>query len=183
MKHLSGLDASFLHLETPEMPMHVGALHLLELPAELHGDYIDAVKRHIADRMHLATVFGKKLALMPFDIANPVWVDDDDVDLDYHIRQVSLPKPGTQAQLEAYVGRLHSSLLDRSRPLWEFYVFSGLQSGQIGFYTKIDHAALDGQGAIVLAHALLDVTPVPRQVAPPPAHQHAPYETPVASML
>ena len=163
--------------------MHVGALHMLELPGELQGDYIDAVKRHIADRMHLATVFGKKLALMPFDIANPVWVDDDDVDLDYHIRQVSLPKPGTQAQLEAYVGRLHSSLLDRSRPLWEFYVFSGLQSGQIGFYTKIHHAALDGQGAIVLAHALLDVTPVPRQVAPPPAHEHAPYQPPVASML
>ena len=183
MKHLSGLDASFLHLETPEMPMHVGALHLLDLPAGLHGEYIDAVKRHIADRMHLATVFGKKLALMPFDIANPVWVDDDDVDLDYHIRQVSLPKPGTQAQLEAYVGRLHSSLLDRSRPLWEFYVFSGLQSGQIGFYTKIHHAALDGQGAIVLAHALLDVTAEPRQVTPPPAHEHAPYQPPVTSML
>ncbi len=183
MKHLSALDATFLHLETPEMPMHVGALHLLELPAEHHGDYIDAVKRHIADRMHLASVFTKKLALMPFDIANPVWIDDDDVDLDYHIRQVSLPKPGTQAQLEAYVGRLHSSLLDRSRPLWEFYVFSGLRSGQVGFYTKIHHAALDGQGAIVLAHALLDITPVPRKVTPPSPHDRAPYQPPMASML
>lgn len=183
MEHLSGLDATFLHLETPEMPMHVGALHLFDLPEDLHGDYIDAVKRHIADRMHLATVFSKKLALMPFDLANPVWVDDDDVDLDYHVRQVSLPKPGTQAQLEAYVGRLHSSLLDRSRPLWEFYVFSGLESGQVGFYTKIHHAALDGQGAIVLAHALLDVTAAPRAVAPPPAHERAPYQPPVASML
>jgi diacylglycerol O-acyltransferase len=183
MQHLSALDATFLHLETPEMPMHVGALHMLELPAHQHGDYIDAVKRHIAERMHLATVFSKKLALMPFDIANPVWVDDDDVDLDYHIRQVSLPRPGTQAQLEAYVGRLHSSLLDRSRPLWEFYVFSGLESGQAGFYTKIHHAALDGQGAIVLAQALLDVTPVPRAVAPPSPRDRAPYQPPVASML
>jgi len=183
MKHLSGLDATFLHLETPEMPMHVGGLHLLDLPEDFKGDYIDAVKRHIADRMHLATVFTKKLALMPFDIANPVWVDDDDVDLDYHIRQITLPKPGTQAQLEAYVGRLHSSLLDRSRPLWEFYVFDGLQSGQIGFYTKIHHAALDGQGAIVLATALLDVTPVPRVVDAPPAHDKAPYQPPVSSML
>ncbi|MFL6659675.1 MAG: wax ester/triacylglycerol synthase family O-acyltransferase [Massilia sp.] len=183
MKHLSALDATFLHLETPEMPMHVGALHLLVLPDEFEGDYIDAVKRHIADRMHLATVFTKKLALMPFDIANPVWVDDDDVDLDYHIRQVTLPKPGTQAQLEAYVGRLHSSLLDRSRPLWEFYVFNGLQSGQTGFYTKIHHAALDGQGAIVLAEALLDVTPVPRAVPPPSPHDRAPYQPPVSRML
>ena len=183
MKHLSGLDASFLHLETPEMPMHVGGMHLLELPEDVDGDFTDAVKRHIADRMHLASVFTKKLALMPFDIANPVWVDDDDVDLDYHVRQVSLPKPGTQAQLEAYVGRLHSSLLDRSRPLWEFYVFSGLQSGQVGFYTKIHHAALDGQGAIVLAQALLDVTPAPRKVDPPPVRDKAPYQPPVSAML
>jgi diacylglycerol O-acyltransferase / wax synthase len=183
MKHLSGLDATFLHIETPEMPMHVGGLHLLEWPEDMEGDFVDAVKRHIADRMHLASVFTKKLALMPFDIANPVWVDDDDVDLDYHIRQIALPKPGTMAQLEAYVGRLHSSLLDRSRPLWEFYVFSGLQSGQIGFYTKIHHAALDGQGAIVLATALLDVTAIPRKVEPPAAHDKAPYQPPVSAML
>ena len=183
MKHLSGLDASFLHLETPEMPMHVGALHMLTLPAAERDGYVDVLKRHIADRMHLATVFSKKLAFMPLDIANPVWVDDDDVDLDYHIRHVSLPKPGTQLQLEAYVGRLHSSLLDRSRPLWEFYVFTGLKSGQIGFYTKIHHAALDGQGAIVLAHALLDVSATPRAVEPPPAHERAPYQPPVTSML
>lgn len=163
--------------------MHVGALHMLDLPEGLEGEYIDAVKRHIADRMHLATVFTKKLALMPLDIANPVWVDDDDVDLDYHIRQVSLPKPGTQVQLENYVGRLHSSLLDRSRPLWEFVLFTGLKSGQAGFYTKIHHAALDGQGAIVLAQALLDVTPVARQVEPPPPHAHAPYQPPVRAML
>lgn len=183
IKHLSGLDASFLHLETPEMPMHVGGLHLLDLPEDLHGDFIDAVKRHVADRRHLASVFTKKLAHMPLDIANPVWVEDDDLDLDYHIRQVSLPRPGTREQLEAYVGRLHSSLLDRSRPLWEFYVFSGLDTGQVGFYTKIRHAALDGQGAIVLAQALLDVTPVPRAVEPPRPHERAPYQPPVTRML
>jgi len=187
IKHLSGLDATFLHLETPEMPMHVGGLHLLELPDAFdhnkRGDFIDAVKRHVADRMHLASVFTKKLVHMPLDIANPVWVDDDDLDLDYHIRQVSLPRPGTREQLEAYVGRLHSSLLDRSRPLWEFYVFSGLDSGQVGFYTKIHHAALDGQGAIVLAQALLDVTSVPRAVEPPAPHARAPYQPPVTRML
>jgi diacylglycerol O-acyltransferase len=183
MKHLSGLDASFLHLETAEMPMHVGGLHLLELAEDMDGEFIDAVKRHVADRMHLASVFTKKLALMPFDIANPVWVDDDDVDLDYHIREITLPKPGTMRQLESYVGRLHSSLLDRSRPLWEFYVIKGLQNGQVGFYTKIHHAALDGQGAIVLATALLDVTPVPRNVDPAPEHDRAPYQPPVSAML
>src|SRR5207253_1675132 len=102
MKHLSGLDASFLHLETPEMPMHVGGLSLLELPEGMRGDFIDVLKKHVGKRMHLASVFTKKLALIPFEIANPVWVDDDEVDLDYHIRQITLPKPGTLAQLEAY---------------------------------------------------------------------------------
>jgi WS/DGAT/MGAT family acyltransferase len=183
MKHLSGLDASFLHLETPEMPMHVGALHLLDLPADAHGDFVDTIRRHIAARMHLAGVFTLKLAFMPLDIANPVWVEDDDVDLDYHIRHVILPAPGTVRQLEACIGRLHASLLDRSRPLWEFYVFTGLASGQVGFYTKIHHAALDGQGATVLAQALLDVTSVPRRVAPPTEHERAPYQLPVSSML
>ncbi|MES2257211.1 MAG: wax ester/triacylglycerol synthase family O-acyltransferase [Pseudomonadota bacterium] len=183
MRHLSGLDATFLHVETPEMPMHVGALNLLEPPDDLEGEFIDAVKLHIAARMHLASIFTKKLALMPFDLANPVWVDDDDVDLDYHIRQITLPKPGTQQQLEAYVGRLHSSLLDRSRPLWEFYVFNGLQSGQVAFYSKIHHAALDGQGGVVLAQTLLDVTAVPREVEPPPPHDKAPYQPPMSAMV
>lgn len=183
MKLLSGLDASFLHLETPEMPMHVGGLSLFDLPPGYDGDFYEDVKRHIASRMHLATVFTKKLALMPFEMANPVWVDDDDIDIDYHVRQIVLPKPGTMAQLEAYVGRLHSSLLDRSRPLWECYVFSGLKSGQAGFYSKIHHAALDGQGGAVLAAAIFDIGPKPRKVEPPVPHERAPYVPPVKTML
>jgi len=164
MKQLSGLDASFLHLETPEMPMHVGGLNVFELPKGYHGDFHEDVKAHIVSRMHLASIFTKKLALMPFDMANPVWVDDDAVDVDYHIRKITLPKPGTMAQLETYVGRLHSSLLDRSRPLWEFYVFDGMKSGQAAFYSKIHHAALDGKGGEALAQAMLDITPTPRTV-------------------
>jgi diacylglycerol O-acyltransferase len=182
MKHLSGLDATFLHLETPEMPMHVGGLNLFQLPEGYHGSFYDDVKAHIGRRMHLAGLFNKKLALMPFDLANPVWVDDGDIDLDYHVRQITLPKPGTMAQLEAYVGRLHSSLLDRSRPLWEFYVFDGLESGQAACYSKIHHAALDGQGATVLAQAILDVSPIPREVEPPPARTRPPYQPGMGEM-
>lgn len=187
MKHLSGLDASFLHLETPEMPMHVGGLCLFDLPEAYHGknakSFYDEVKEHVRQRMHLASVFTKKLAFMPFDLANPMWIDASDIDLDYHVRQITLPKPGTMAQLEAYVGRLHSSLLDRSRPLWEFYIIEGLQSGQAAFYSKVHHAALDGQGAAVMAQALLDFGPVPRVIAPPPAREPAPYQPQVRTML
>lgn len=183
MKHLSGLDASFLHIETPEMPMHVGGLNLFDLPPGYSGNFYEDVKQHVRQRMHLASVFTKKLALIPFDLTNPVWVEDGDIDLDYHVRQITLPKPGTQAQLEAYVGRLHSSLLDRSRPLWEFYVFDGLESGQAAFYSKIHHAALDGQGAAVMAQALLDIGPVPRSIPAPPERARAPYQPAMRSLL
>ena len=173
MKHLSGLDATFLYLESPEMPMHVGGLNIFDLPEGYQGDFYEDVKAHVASRMHLAAVFQRKLALMPFELANPVWVDDDDVDLDYHIRRIILSKPGTRQQLEQYVGRLHSSLLDRSRPLWEFYVIEGLQSGQVAFYSKIHHAALDGAAGMALANAILDVSPTPREVKPPRVKPHA----------
>lgn len=169
MKHLSGLDATFLYVETPEMPMHVGSLHLFDLPAGYSGDYFEDVKRHIAGRMHLAALFQRKLALMPFELANPVWVDDDDVDLDYHLRRLTMSKPGSMEQLEQLVGRLHSSLIDRSRPLWEFYVIEGFHTGQVAFYTKIHHAAMDGAAGVALANAVFDLTPQPRQVKPPRA--------------
>ena len=117
MDHLSGLDASFLYLETPETPMHVGGLNILELPPGYSGNFVDDVRRHIESRLHLASVFQRKLVNMPFDLANPVWVAEDDVDLEYHIRSTVLPAPGNRSQLERLVGRLHSSLLDRSRPL------------------------------------------------------------------
>ena len=183
MKQLSGLDASFLHLETPEMPMHVGGLNLFDLPPGYQGDFHEDVKAHIVSRMHLASIFTKKLALIPFDLANPVWVDDDDIDIDYHIRKISLPKPGTMAQLETYVGRLHSSLLDRSRPLWEFYVFEGLKSGEAAFYSKIHHAALDGKGGEALAQAMLDLTPVPRQVKKAEPRTTASYQPSVNDLV
>ena len=74
MKHLSVVDGAFLHMESPEMPMHVGSLHLFEPPAGYKGNWHEAVKAHVAQRMHLAPVFTRKLALMPFDLANPVWI-------------------------------------------------------------------------------------------------------------
>lgn len=167
MNHLSGMDASFLHLETPEMPMHVGSLQIADLPEGYAGDYYEDVKRWMASRMHLASVFQRKLALMPFDLANPVWVDDEDIDLDYHVRHVMLPRPGTMEQLERYIARLHSSLLDRSRPLWEIYVIEGLNTKQVAVYSKMHHAAIDGQAGVAVAKALLSPSASPPPVKPP----------------
>ncbi len=167
MEHLSGTDAAFLHFETPETPMHVGSLMLFDLPEGYQGDYYEDVKAMIAGRMHLSAVLTRKLAPMPFELADPVWIDDDDIDLDYHLRTVTLRRPGTMAQLEQLVARLHSSLLDRSRPLWEIYVIDGLESGQVAVYTKAHHSGVDGKAGVELAKVLYDISPEPREVRPP----------------
>lgn len=176
MKTLSGLDATFLYLETPETPMHVGSLNLYELPPGFKGSFHKAVRDHIARRMHLAPIFSRRLAFMPFDLGHPVWVEADTVDLDFHIRKV----PGgtlTVRQAEAMAAKLHGQLIDRQHPLWEFHVFDRIEppagfrpEGRlVGFYSKIHHAALDGQGGTVLANAILDLSPAPREVPAPDA--------------
>ena len=167
MQHLSSLDASFLHLETPETPMHVGSLMLLELPKGYEGDFYEDVKAMIGSRMHLSTMLTRKLATMPFDLAEPVWIEDDDIDLDYHVRPMTVRRPGTLHQLEVLIGRLHSMLLDRSRPLWEMYVIDGLENGQIAMYTKAHHSGVDGKSGAELAKVMYDASPEIRQVPPP----------------
>ena len=164
---LSTLDAGFLHCESPEMPMHVASVHLLELPAGYDGDFFQDVKAHMASRLHLAPIFTRKLALMPFDLANPVWVEDEDVDLEHHVRHIVLPRPGTWQQLERVVGRLHSQLLDRSRPLWEMTVIEGLQTGHPVLYAKAHHAGLDGQSGVIMASSIFDTEPSGRVIKSP----------------
>ncbi len=175
MKTLTGLDATFLYLETPEMPMHVGSLNLCELPAGFKGSFHKAVTAHIGSRMHLAPVFSRKLVFMPFDLGHPLWVDAEAVDIGFHIRRADPAKKGvppmTLAAVHRLCARLHGELIDRNFPLWEFYVFDRIKlpDGKIvaGFFSKIHHAALDGKGSVMLANAMLDIGPVPREVAPP----------------
>ncbi len=162
MKALSGLDGAFLHLETPETPMHVASLHLFDLPAGYKGDFFTGIQRQLASRLHLAPVFLRKLAPMPLQFANPAWIREDHIDLAYHVQRLRLPPPGTQAQLEDCVARLHSELLDHTRPLWRLFVIDGLQSGQAAYYIKVHHAVLDGQAGVLLAQVLFDITPKPR---------------------
>ncbi len=161
MQQLSALDALFLYLETPATPMHVGSLFLLEKPKGHRGSFYPNIRRLIESRMHLAPLFSRKLAFMPFDLANPIWLHDDNVDLDWHIRSMTLPKPGSAIQLEAAVAKLHEGMLDRDRPLWQFTIIEGLASGEVAFTSRIHHAGLDGQGGVALAQAVLDIEPTP----------------------
>ncbi len=169
MKSLSGLDGAFLHLETPETPMHVASLSLFDLPPGYRGDFLADVKKLLARRLHLAPVFQRKLAPMPLQFANPAWIHDDNIDLDRHIQRVTLPPPGSPEQFEDCAARLHSQPLDRSRPLWQLTLIDGLRSGQVGYYFKAHHAVLDGQAGVLLAQVLFDVTDKPRAVP----HPHA----------
>ena len=168
MKQLSGLDASFLYLETAEMPMHVGALHVFELPAAYDGDFAADMRAHIAGRLPLLPALRRKLAWMPLNLAAPAWVDAAP-DLDEHVVRIELPDGSGMAELEAQVGALHPVLLARDRPLWKFHVFDGLAPGpngerRFGMYTQLHHAAVDGQAAVALAQALLDLGPEPREI-------------------
>src|SRR5258706_13378229 len=168
MKQLSGLDASFLYMETPEMPMHVGALHLFEMPAAYKGSFIADLRRHIASRLPIAAALRQKLAWMPFNLANPVWIDAVP-DLDELIVPVKLHKGSGMDELHAKIGELHPKLLDRDRPLWKFPGFEGLAPGpnrekRFALYTKVHHAAVDGQAAVALAAAIFDLSPEPRDI-------------------
>ena len=175
MRQLSGLDASFLFLETAEMPMHVGALHIFELPADYDGDFLADMRAHMATRIPIAPALRRKVAMMPLNLAAPAWVDAEP-DLNDHIVGITLPEGSGQAELEAQVGELHPVLLDRSRPLWKFHVFDGLAPGddgsqRRGLYTQLHHAAVDGQAAVALAQAILDLGPVPRAIEPRPPRE------------
>ena len=165
MHHLSALDALFLQLETAEVPAHVGSVSLLQKPKGHRGSFYKNIRAHIESRLHLAPLFSRRLAFMPLDLANPIWLDDTGVDLDEHITHVILPKPGTQLQLDAAVAKLHEGMMDRDKPLWQFTVIEGLQDGNVAFYSKIHHAALDGQGGVALAQAILDTSAIPRAVS------------------
>lgn len=187
MHQLSGLDATFLYLETPEMPMHVGALHLFELPPGYPGKFAPALRKHLAARLPAAPALRRKLWWMPLNMANPAWVDAEP-DLRQHVVEIKLAKGAGQAELEAQVAKLHPVLLDRKRPLWKMHVFEGLAPGpngrkRVGLYTQLHHAAVDGQAAVALANVLLDVTAEPRQIELRPSKRKKTFEIGMSEML
>ncbi|SDS64675.1 WS/DGAT/MGAT family O-acyltransferase [Bradyrhizobium canariense] len=170
-KKLSSLDASFLYLETPEMPMHVGSMAIFRLPEDYSGDFFEDFKAMIAARLHIAPILKARLEKTPLDIDHPSWVEDDQFDIDRHIFRGSLPAPHDRATLERIVGWMHAKLLNRARPLWEFYVFEGMKDREIGLYSKMHHACIDGGAGAALTSMIYDVTPVPREVDQPTAQK------------
>src|SRR6201986_5107369 len=170
-KKLSSMDASFLYLETPEMPMHVGSMAIFRLPDDYKGDFFEDFRAMIASRLHIAPILKSRLEKTPLDIDHPSWVEDDHFDIDRHIFRGSLPAPHDRATLERIVGWMHAKLLNRARPLWEFYVFEGMKDREIGLYSKMHHACIDGGAGAALTNMIYDVTPVPREIEKPAARR------------
>lgn len=191
MKQLSGLDATFLHLETQEMPMHVGSLNVYELPAGMRGKYVTRLRELIKARLPAAPALRRRLWWMPLNLANPVWVDAEP-DLRQHVVELKLP-PSAHfgdglAALEAAVSELHPVLLDRSRPLWKFHVLEGLADSpegrrRVAVYSQLHHAAVDGQAAVALAQVLMDLQPVGRDLALRPSSRSKVFQIGWAEML
>ncbi|HEU4851042.1 MAG TPA: wax ester/triacylglycerol synthase family O-acyltransferase [Telluria sp.] len=156
MDHLSSLDASFLHLETPAVPMHAGCVMLLDVPDARRTGFLDELQRTMVARMQVEPVFSRKLQAVPFGFANPVWDTEENVDLDHHVRSHTLPSPGGMRELERYVEAEHARLLDRARPLWELHLVDGLADGKLALYAKVHHAAIGGIGAGAILKCLAD---------------------------
>ena len=126
IRKLTAIDASYLYMETPEVPMHIGSMAIFQLPDNYRGDFFEDLKAMIGRRLHLAPMLRWKLAHTPLDIDHPSWVEDGQFDIDRHIFRGALPAPSDHATLQRIVGWLHAKLLNRARPLWEVYVFDCL---------------------------------------------------------
>ncbi|GAA1676357.1 wax ester/triacylglycerol synthase family O-acyltransferase [Nonomuraea maheshkhaliensis] len=160
MPQLTALDAQFLHFETATNPANIAGLAILD--RDVNRAELQAL---LQQRLPYVPAMRRKLAPVPLGLDHPYWTQEDDLDLDYHVREIGLPPPGDERQLADQVSRLHARRLDRGRPLWEIYLIHGLSGGRMGLYTKIHHAAVDGVGGADVLAALLDLTPEP---APPP---------------
>ncbi len=165
VRQLTSLDAQFLALETPRQTGHVGGLAILD-PESRPGAPLDitAIQELIADRLPLLPPMRWRLAEVPLGLDYPYWVDDADFDLEYHVRELALPAPGSDAQLAEQVARIFARPLDRARPLWELYLIWGLESGNVAMLTKIHHALIDGLSGAEILGALFDLEPEGREV-------------------
>jgi WS/DGAT/MGAT family acyltransferase len=165
MRQLSGLDSAFLNLETPEAPMHVGAVTVLDLARAPRGFGFAAVRARIAERLHLLPGLRRRLVRMPLNLIPPFWIEDSEFRLDRHVRELKLRRPAGDRELAALAADLIAAPLDRSQPLWMFYYVHGLSRRRAACISIIHHACVDGVSGAELLGRLLDGT---AQAAPPP---------------
>ena len=164
-ERLTALDAQFLLLEQPHVHFHVAGLSILDPSTRPDGNLtFEDLKDLIVKRIHMVPRFRQKVAFVPFAAARPVWVDDANFDIDFHVRRAALPAPGGKRELADYVQRVHSRPLDRTKPLWEMYFIEGLEDGHVAVMSKSHHAMIDGMSGMDIATVMFDFTPEPRSI-------------------
>ena len=168
MKHLSGVDNLFLAMDRPDEHLHVACLAIYDPSTAPEGKVrLKSILNHFAGRLSHWKLFRRRLVSLPFGLDRPYWIEDPEIDLEYHIRHIALPHPGDWRQLMIQVARIHSRPLDMTKPLWEAYVIEGLDNipgvprGGFAVYTKVHHAAIDGEAGAQLIGAIHSLSPVP----------------------
>lgn len=160
LDRLTPVDASFLHQESPNSHMHIGGLTLIEGPPPSMEEFLEQIRR----RLHLVPRYRHKLAHTAVDAGRPVWIDDPNFNLEYHVRHTALPAPGSWEQLQDLTARIFSQQLDRSKPLWEMWLIEGLEEDRFALITKTHHSLIDGIAGVDLATVLFDLSPDPPQI-------------------
>src|SRR3954451_8858887 len=162
LDRLNSTDVSFLANESSSSHMHVGAIMIFEGPAPSYEDLLE----HISGRAHLVPRFRQKLAFPPAQAGRPFWIDDPNLNLEYHVRHSALPAPGSEEQLRRTAARVFSQQLDRSKPLWELWLVQGLTRNRFALLTQTHHTVVDGVSGVDIATVLFDLNPVPEPVEP-----------------
>ena len=178
MERLRPGDMAVLALDSPATPMHVATVEVFEPPEE-GFDYARLVAL-VGDRLAFVPRYRQRLMHVPGGLARPVWVDDDDFDLTYHVRQSAVPRPGSMEQVQELVARIIPRPLDRSRPLWEMYLIEGLEGGRFAILSKSHQTLVDGISTIDLGQVILDVDTVSRERVP---DDWTPRQEPTAAAL
>ncbi len=155
MKQLTGVDATFLYMETPSTYGHVSGLSIYDRPSP-DFDPLQEWRAQIERRLHLLEPLTRRLRNVPFNLDHPFWIQDPNFDLDFHVRHTAVPEPGSDQQVQDLVARIIGRPLDRSRPLWESYVIEGLAGDRFAILTKIHHATVDGASGVELLTIMLD---------------------------
>jgi WS/DGAT/MGAT family acyltransferase len=159
MRQLTGVDVSFLNMETAATFGHVSSLNIYDPAAAPGGAGLEATKQLIMERIDRLAPFRRRLVDVPLGLDLPYWVEDPHFDLDFHVRHHAVPPPGNAEQLAEVVARIVARPLDRSRPLWELYVIEGVEGGRIAQLTKVHHATIDGASGAMMLASLLDPDP------------------------
>ncbi|MGI9557069.1 MAG: WS/DGAT/MGAT family O-acyltransferase [Solirubrobacterales bacterium] len=167
---LTGLDASFLDFERGGAHMHVASTLIFRGATPSYEDFVD----HVASRLHLVPRFRQKLRFVPLGQGRPVWVDDPELNLEYHLRHTALPAPGTDDQLRVLGSRIMSQRLDRSKPLWELWLVDGLADDRFAIIGKSHHALVDGVSGIDITTVLFDAAEEPAPIPEPQPWSPAP---------